>query len=96
MCNRCGRELSEDNFSKDKSKKDGLRTICKDCTHKRQKQYREENKDKVAEAKKKYAQENIQLKFGFCFCFWVEYFLVPFLKFRSIVIFNTQNKFFEI
>lgn len=58
MCNRCGRELSEDNFSKDKSKKDGLRTICKDCTHKRQKQYREENKDKVAEAKKKYAQEN--------------------------------------
>lgn len=29
MCNRCGRELSEDNFSKDKSKKDGLRTIVK-------------------------------------------------------------------
>lgn len=58
ICNRCKRELPEEKFSKDASKKDGLRTICKDCTHAKQKQYRSENKEKIALAKKKYVEEN--------------------------------------
>ncbi len=52
ICNRCKRELPEEKFSKDASKKDGLRTICKDCTHAKQKQYRSENKEKIALAKR--------------------------------------------
>lgn len=57
-CNKCGKELPEDCFSKDKSKKDGLRTICKDCTHKTSKKYREQNQEKIREAKKSYAEKN--------------------------------------
>jgi len=30
-CNNCDRTLSEDQFGKNKSKKDGLQTQCKDC-----------------------------------------------------------------
>ena len=30
-CNKCGIEKKLIDFSKDKNKKDGLATICKDC-----------------------------------------------------------------
>ena len=57
-CNRCGKELPDSCFSKDKSKKDGLRTICRECTSIHKKEYRYKNKEKIAESKKKYPQEN--------------------------------------
>lgn len=31
ICSKCGRELNEIMFYKDKSKKDGLATVCKEC-----------------------------------------------------------------
>jgi septal ring factor EnvC (AmiA/AmiB activator) len=49
-CNRCKRELSLDMFKSDRSKKDGLYTLCKDCT----KAYRDANKDKIKARKKEY------------------------------------------
>ena len=55
-CNKCGRELSEENFAKDKTKKDGLRTVCKECTAETQKQYREKHKEELAQSTKEYAQ----------------------------------------
>lgn len=48
ICNKCGRELAEENFAKDKNKKDGLRTICKECTAETQKKYREKHKEELA------------------------------------------------
>lgn len=34
ICNKCKKEKSKTEFSKDKNKKDGLRTICKQCDKK--------------------------------------------------------------
>ena len=31
ICGKCGKELSIDNFHKNKSTKDGLHNYCKDC-----------------------------------------------------------------
>jgi len=41
-CNSCDRNLDETNFTKDKDKKDGLRTICRDCDRDRQQRRKEE------------------------------------------------------
>lgn len=43
ICGKCGKELSIDNFYKDKSTKDGLHNYCKDCI----KSYRTSKKSDV-------------------------------------------------
>lgn len=43
ICGKCGKELSIDNFYKDKSTKDGLHNYCKDCI----KSYRTSKKSNV-------------------------------------------------
>lgn len=53
-CNKCGEVKSFDAFSKDKSKKDGLRTTCSSCDA----VYRAANKDQRAEAKRKWEDRN--------------------------------------
>lgn len=57
ICSKCGRELPISEFSKDKSKKDGLQAYCKECN----KQYREEHKEEYqkqykAEYKEEYTE----------------------------------------
>lgn len=68
-CNRCLIEKEYSNFYKDKSKKDGLKTICKDCNKdyinlnkedilERGKNYYQNNKEKISENKKIYREKN--------------------------------------
>lgn len=49
-CTRCKLFKKLKEFSKNKSRKDGLRNWCKDC----RKSFREENKEKISEQKKIY------------------------------------------
>ena len=54
VCSKCKQELCLTLFSKNKQGKDGLRSECKLC----QKKYREENKEKRSEYRKKYYEGN--------------------------------------
>jgi nitrate/TMAO reductase-like tetraheme cytochrome c subunit len=58
ICRSCNQERDLSLFSKDKNKKDGLRSNCKICCSKSHKNYRKNNKDKLL--KHKY---NISLNF---------------------------------
>lgn len=57
ICKKCGRELPLSDFSKDKSKKDGLNTCCKECRKKYSKQWYAENREKKAEYMKQYNKQ---------------------------------------
>ena len=59
-CTKCGRWLvaSTYNFHKAKKGKYGLQSKCKECINKYGKQYRETNKEKVAESHKQYYEAN--------------------------------------
>lgn len=59
-CTKCQEEKSLNDFNKDRTKKDGLRPICKSCTGKQQKRYAQKNKVKIAEYQKEYAKKNQQ------------------------------------
>lgn len=54
ICNKCKLEKDISNFNKDKTKKDGYRTICKKCTSIQVKIYRQNFPDKERLTKKKY------------------------------------------
>jgi hypothetical protein len=54
VCTKCKIEKNENEFSKNKRTKDGLECRCKEC----EKQYREDNKEKLREQKRQYHQEN--------------------------------------
>lgn len=54
ICSRCGRELPISEFSKDKTKKDGLHTCCKQC----RKQYYAEHREDILEKQKQYNTEH--------------------------------------
>ena len=53
-CYKCGEEKALCEFSKNKSRKDGLNSLCKACV----KAYYEANKEKIAERHKAYRQAN--------------------------------------
>ena len=57
-CYCCKRDLPLDSFNKNKSKKDGLATECKECGKVKSKKYRDNNTEKLKEQKKEYYQEN--------------------------------------
>ena len=57
-CTSCGRELSIDMFGVRSSSKDGHTNICKECKSKKDKAYREKNKDKLKEQAKQKRLEN--------------------------------------
>ena len=68
-CSKCHEIKPVSEFSKCKSKTDGLEAKCKECIKKyiqenkdkikeKNKKYRQENKDKIKEKRKKYKQEN--------------------------------------
>lgn len=57
-CSGCGVVKSLDCFHRDRTKPDGLRYDCKECVNARRHRYREENRDKIAEADRRYREEN--------------------------------------
>lgn len=57
-CPKCAQYKSEDNFVKDKSRKDGLHPHCNECRKVYKKISREKNKKKRSEYMKKYYQDN--------------------------------------
>ena len=58
LCSKCGTKKSTNEFSKNKSCKDGLRNICRSCDSLRYKVYRQANKKTIAERNRKYYQAN--------------------------------------
>ena len=54
VCSRCKQEKPFEGFSKERARKDGLRSQCKDCV----KQYREQNKESIKERNKQYYEQN--------------------------------------
>jgi len=60
ICSRCKRELTTDKFSKHKRTHDGLNCYCKECKSKISKIFRESNKEKINEGKRKYYGNNTQ------------------------------------
>ena len=57
-CSKCHEVKVVSEFSKNKSKKDGVDTICKDCRKQYQSEYYKQNKDKIAEYKSEYYKQN--------------------------------------
>ncbi len=57
-CAKCGRELPLSEFSKNNKKKDGLCCYCKSCTSNLRREYYENNKERLLEAKKIYCEAN--------------------------------------
>jgi len=64
-CTKCKLEKDKSEFSKDKSRKDGFRSYCKQCAKEyrennknKMKEYRENNKDKTKEYQKEYYENN--------------------------------------
>lgn len=45
FCGQCKTDKSEDEFNKNKSRKDGLNTMCRDCSNKNSRKYYQENTD---------------------------------------------------
>ena len=60
VCTKCDREFpaTEKYFYKKKTGKYGLRAICKECENKQNEQYREANKEKIAEYNKQWNRDN--------------------------------------
>lgn len=57
-CTKCNNTLSIDNFSKDKSRNDGLSFYCKPCDKLKRQQYTDNNKDKVRLSRQQHYHNN--------------------------------------
>lgn len=60
ICTKCNLEKHVSEFSKDCSKKDGLRTICKPCDRQSTRDWAKNNPDRLRETKKKYFASNYE------------------------------------
>ena len=58
VCGKCKESKAHSEFSKDKSKKDGLRTKCKVCDKEIRKNWYEANKEREKEAAKNWRENN--------------------------------------
>ena len=58
QCNKCGELKPLSKFSKDKSKKGGIRTTCKDCDAIVGRAYRQNNKEHLREKNRRWRKEN--------------------------------------
>ena len=54
VCSKCKQKKPFEGFNKERARKDGLRSQCKDCV----KQYREQNKERFSEQQKQYYEQN--------------------------------------
>lgn len=57
-CYDCKQNLPLDDFGNNRSKPDGKATECRQCKSKKDKLYRERNKQKIKDNKRKYYLEN--------------------------------------
>ena len=57
-CAKCGETKPLDAFHRDRSKADGRRVHCRECTLEHQRRWREENRDKALEHQRRYHEEN--------------------------------------
>lgn len=59
-CSKCGveKELVAENFYKNKNRKTGFESQCKECQKKNDSSWYKENKQRVSENKKRYYQQN--------------------------------------
>lgn len=58
VCSKCLTEKNFTEFYKNKSAKSGLKNICIDCNYEKDKKYRFENKEKIADRHKRYMAKN--------------------------------------
>lgn len=61
LCPKCNELKDENDFSKHKTKKDGLQWKCKECMKEYNKEYRQLNQNKTREYSKKYNKKYRQL-----------------------------------
>jgi len=57
-CSKCKLYLKKSSFCKDKTRKDGLRSYCKDCSNKKSRQHYEENKEDRIKQVKNWQEDN--------------------------------------
>ena len=57
-CSRCGEVKTLDEFSRDRSARDGFQSACKECRRLVVQKWRQQNPDKVRAYSRKYQQEN--------------------------------------
>lgn len=57
-CSKCGRNLPLSEFTKDRHRKDGLNSRCRDCVNANSRRYNKNNRAKIAARKKAYHEEN--------------------------------------
>ena len=60
-CRKCGETKSLDDFGKDKSKSDGLRSICRPCASASAVRWKKENREKARETQNKFYRNNKSL-----------------------------------
>jgi len=60
VCSKCGKELSLDNFHKNKGNKDGLSGACKGCANERAKAWQEANTERAKANGKKWCEANLE------------------------------------
>ena len=58
LCTKCGEMKLLDDLVKDKGRKDGRRSVCKECTKIVKRTWRQRNRDKVVETSKKWAESH--------------------------------------
>lgn len=60
LCNKCNRELpaTTECFHRNKTKKDGLQSICKECKSKENRAYNQANQENISKQSRKYYEEN--------------------------------------
>ena len=59
-CSRCSQLKNYDSFTKDKKRKNGIGSRCKQCSSEMSKIYRKNNRDSYLERRKLYYQKNAQ------------------------------------
>ena len=62
ICNKCGEQKELEQFYKDAGKKDGFRTICKNCSSQQHKNRYQNKRTYILEQKKEYYKNNIEIK----------------------------------
>ncbi len=61
VCYSCNKEKSKSEFGKNKNRKDGLHSYCKECTRAKYKEYYKNNREKILKHDKIYREENKEL-----------------------------------
>lgn len=58
ICSKCKLELPPERYDKAKVNKDGLAGVCKTCNRETQRRWRNENREKVREAGRRFMRRN--------------------------------------